>query len=413
MGHYRLYSGYSNGYPFCRFSGDRFSDKRIFALAIIFFTIASLLAANAHSLQSLIIWRIAQGLTGGVVAPIGIGMSFKVIPMEKRGSMMGILGLPMLLAPTIGPALSGFLVKYFNWSTVFLINLPVGILALIFILLFLPNFPANKASKIDLKGDLLSPFAFPILIYGVHIGADKGWSNPSAIAFMSVGLLMLLLFILVELRVENPLLHLRAFTIPEFTKGISLMWLNQIVVFGAMLLVPLYLQNIVGLSSVNTGLMMVPQAIASFLGMTIGGRVFDKFGTKAAVLPGFTLGGISLILFAQISPHSSLTFTLCAIVLLGLSQGLVNMQVNNHALQAVPMKNISRVTPLTIEMMQVVNSFAIAFLTAFLSSQIKNQSSLSPLQANLTAFHHTFWLLLIFVSVGFISSLFLRKKVKV
>ena len=189
--------------------------------------------------------------------------------------------------------------------------------------------------------------------------------------------------------------------------------LNQIVVFGAMLLVPLYLQNIVGLSSVNTGLMMVPQAIASFLGMTIGGRVFDKFGTKAAVLPGFTLGGISLILFAQISPHSSLTFTLCAIVLLGLSQGLVNMQVNNHALQAVPMKNISRVTPLTIEMMQVVNSFAIAFLTAFLSSQIKNQSSLSPLQANLTAFHHTFWLLLIFVSVGFISSLFLRKKVKV
>ncbi|WP_396420876.1 hypothetical protein LLWG2_04030 [Lactococcus cremoris] len=90
----------------------------------------------------------------------------------------------------------------------FLINLPVGILALIFILLFLPNFPANKASKIDLKGALLSPFAFPILIYGVHIGADKGWSNPSAIAFMSVGLLMLLLFILVELRVENPLLHL-------------------------------------------------------------------------------------------------------------------------------------------------------------------------------------------------------------
>lgn len=194
--------------PFAGFLGDRFSDKRIFALAIIFFTIASLLAANAHSLQSLIIWRIAQGLTGGVVAPIGIGMSFKVIPMEKRGSMMGILGLPMLLAPTIGPALSGFLVKYFNWSTVFLINLPVGILALIFILLFLPNFPANKASKIDLKGALLSPFAFPILIYGVHIGADKGWSNPSAIAFMSVGLLMLLLFILVELRVENPLLHL-------------------------------------------------------------------------------------------------------------------------------------------------------------------------------------------------------------
>ena len=157
---------------------------------------------------------------------------------------------------------------------------------------------------------------------------------------------------------------------------------------------------------------MVPQAIASFLGMTIGGRIFDKFGTKAAVLPGFILGALSLSLFSQIKPSSSLAFTLCAIVLLGLSQGLVNMQVNNHALQSVPMKNISRVTPLTNEMMQVVNSFAIAFLTAFLSGQIKKQTGLSPLQANLTAFHHTFYLLLIFVSFGFILSLFLRKKVK-
>lgn len=118
---------------------------------------------------------------------------------------MGLLGLPMLLAPTIGPALSGFLVKHFNWSTVFLINLPVGVLALIFVLLFLPNFPANKASKIDLKGTLLSPFAFPILIYGVHVGTDKGWSNPTALSFVGLGIIMLLLFIIVELRVENPL----------------------------------------------------------------------------------------------------------------------------------------------------------------------------------------------------------------
>mgnify|MGYP002508617810 CR=1 FL=1 len=94
-----------------------------------------------------------------------------------------------------------------------------------------------------------------------------------------------------------------------------------------------------GLSSENTGLIMVPQAIASFLGMTIGGRIFDKFGTKAAVLPGFILGALSLSLFSQIKPSSSLAFTLCAIVLLGLSQGLVNMQVNNHALQSVPIGN--------------------------------------------------------------------------
>ncbi|WP_223804502.1 MFS transporter [Lactococcus kimchii] len=220
----------------------------------------------------------------------------------------------------------------------------------------------------------------------------------------------MVLFVLVELRVENPLLHLRAFALPEFTKGISLMWLNQIVVFGAMLLVPLYLQNLVGLSSETTGLIMVPQAIASFLGMVIGGRLFDKLGTKAAALPGFALGAFSLLLFTQINPHSSLLFTICAILLLGLAQGLVNMQVNNHALQAIPLQKISRVTPLTNEMMQVVNSFAIAFLTAFLSRQMKIEKTGAFLQTNLTAFHHTFFLLLIFVSVGFILTLFLKKK---
>jgi len=155
---------------------------------------------------------------------------------------------------------------------------------------------------------------------------------------------------------------------------------------------------------------MVPQAIASFLGMTIGGRIFDKFGSKAAVLPGFLLGAFSLTLFTQIKPSSSLTFTIGAIVLLGLSQGLVNMQVNNHALQSVPMKNISRVTPLTNEMMQVVNSFAIAFLTAFLSGQIKNQNGLSPINSHLIAYHHTFALLLGFVCIGFVLGLFLKEK---
>lgn len=387
--------------PFAGFLGTRFSDKRIFAGAVLLFTITSFFAAHSASLNSLIFWRIIQGLAGGMVGPLGIGMSFKIIPLEKRGSMMGILGLPMLLAPTIGPALSGFLIQHFSWSTVFLINLPIGLIALIFIIAFMPNFPANSANKIDLTGAILSPFAFPFLIYGVHVGADKGWSNLTALIFLIIGFIMLILFILTELRSKNPLLNVRAFTFPEFSKGISLMWLNQIVVFGSMLLIPLYLQSVQGFSSDKAGLMMVPQALASFVGMIVGGKLFDKFGAKSAALPGFILGGISLILFANINTTSSLTYILSAIILLGFAQGLINMQVNNHALSAIPREKISITTPLTNEMMQVVNSLAIAFLTAFLTHQIKTSS-------NLTGFHHTFWLLTGFVIVGFILTGFLK-----
>lgn len=146
---------------------DRFSTKKVFGIAILLFTIASFLVSSSTSIEQVILYRVLQGLTGGIVGPVGLPMSFRIIPVEKRGSMMGILGLPMLLAPTIGPALSGWLIKYYSWHTIFLINIPIGIISLGMIFLFLPSFESKHNAKIDLKGAILSPLAFPILIYVV------------------------------------------------------------------------------------------------------------------------------------------------------------------------------------------------------------------------------------------------------
>ncbi|HGF7406041.1 TPA: MFS transporter, partial [Enterococcus faecium] len=163
--------------PYAGFLSDRYSSKRIFAISVLLFTLASLLVFFSQNIEELILFRVLQGLAGGVVGPVGIAMSFKIIPIEKRGSLMGILGLPMLLAPTIGPALSGWLVSQFEWNTIFLINLPIGIAALIMIYLFLPSFDKDKQTVIDKKGAVLAPFVFPFLIYSVHIGLDRGWTQ--------------------------------------------------------------------------------------------------------------------------------------------------------------------------------------------------------------------------------------------
>lgn len=260
-------------------------------------------------------------------------------------------------------------------------------------------------------GAILSPLAFPILIYGVHIGSDKGWTTPLALSFLALGFLMLIIFIYVEATTKNPLLEVKVFKIPEFRKGIILMWLNQIAVFGSMLLIPLYLQNIRDYSSLQCGLMLVPQAVASFVGMTVGGRLFDRFGTKSAATPGFLMTGFSLILLAQITSNTSITYLIVCIVLLGLGQGLVNMQVNNHALQAAPLNLITRVTPMTNELLQFINSFSIAFITAFLSNQIKNVLKSSSLTiAGNVAFHNTFMLLTVFICIGFVLTFFLKNK---
>ncbi|STY43425.1 High-copy suppressor of rspA [Listeria grayi] len=138
--------------PYAGWLADRFSAKKVFIMTVVLFTVSSFLAAISGSMTQLILFRILQGIFGGVVGPLGIAMSFRIIPIEKRGSMMGFLGLPMLIAPTVGPALSGWLINHFDWHTIFMINLPIGAGALLMAVLFLPNFEANKHAKSMSKG---------------------------------------------------------------------------------------------------------------------------------------------------------------------------------------------------------------------------------------------------------------------
>jgi len=393
--------------PFAGFLADKYSPKRIFSLALVFFTIASLLIAISTSIEQLILYRIIQGLAGGVIGPIGIAMSFKTIPMEHRGKMMSILGLPMLLAPALGPTLSGWIIEHYDWHVVFYINIPIGIIAVIMSLTLLPHFETNPTARIDWLGGLISPFTFPVIIYAIHEYSLHYQFDIKIITTFMFGIIMLILFIIVELKSKNPLLYLTGFKTPEFTKGLILMWLNQIAIFCSMLLVPLYLQSIGNCSSQTAGVIMVSQAITSFIGMTVGGQLFDKFGTKSAALPGFSLTTISIVMFTQLKEHTSSFYIIVGLLILGLGQGLVNMQVNNHALKSMPPQVMNRVTPLSNEMLQVVNSFAIAFITAFFASQTKGKSSTLEV---VHAFNNSFYILLVCTVIGFVLTFFLKQK---
>ena len=150
----------------------------------------------------------------------------------------------------------------------------------------LPIFEKKNDVHFDKAGAIFAPIAFPILIFSVSQGTRNGWNNFITLFLLMLGLVVLSIFIIIEIRDSNPLLQVKAFKYSEFRKGISLMWLNQIAVFGSMLLIPLFLQNQLGFSSLSTGLMMTMQAVFSFIGMTLGGKIFDQYGTKYAVFPG-------------------------------------------------------------------------------------------------------------------------------
>ncbi|MED3564369.1 DHA2 family efflux MFS transporter permease subunit, partial [Bacillus xiapuensis] len=183
---------------------DHFGAKRVFIITIVLFTLGSLLCSFAVTPNQLILYRVIQGLGGGMVAPIGFAMVFRIAPPNKMGALMGMLGIPMLLGPALGPLVAGYFVEYQTWHWIFLINVPVGILAVLLAIKFLPKFDTKAVPKLDILGMILAPIAFSMLAYGVS-ESSKGWDSSSTLTGLIVGGVAMILFIIVELRHPHPI----------------------------------------------------------------------------------------------------------------------------------------------------------------------------------------------------------------
>jgi len=402
--------------PLAGWMTDRFGSKQIFLTTIALFTIGSLLCGIAQTPEQLILFRIVQGLGGGMVAPIGLAMVFKLAPPERRGSIMGLLGIPMLMAPAFGPVLSGWLVDSVSWHWIFIINLPIGILALILGYRYLPRSDRHAAPHLDVVGMCLAPIAFAMLAYGVSEGGS-GWSRTSTITGLTVGGITLILFIFVELSQKQPLLELKVFKSSDFTRSIVLAWIVQLALFGAMLIVPLYLQGVMHYSALETGWILMPQALCAGIGMPISGRLFDKIGARPLAFSGLTVIAISLFFLSGITVDTPLWKIILCICFIGLGMGFSMMPLNTHVLNSAPRRLVSRVTPLTTAAQQVVVSFAVAGLTGYLTSRIASHAAgggadANPLTAVVAGYGDTFFLSACIVTAGVALTLLLRKPKK-
>ncbi|WP_379968822.1 MDR family MFS transporter [Ectobacillus sp. sgz5001026] len=396
--------------PLAGWMTDRFGAKRIFLITIGLFTIGSALCSLAQTPEQLIMYRIIQGIGGGMVAPIGMAIIFRIAPEGRIGSVMGMLGIPMLLAPALGPVLSGWLVEYASWHWIFLINLPIGIIAILIGIRFLPTFESKTVPTLDILGIVLAPIAFSMLAYGISEGG-KSWSSQYTLTGLGIGGAALLLFIFVEFRQKQPLLELKVFRSSDFTRGIIVAWIAQIALFGSILLIPLYLQTVKGYGSFETGLLLLPQALTSAVFMPIGGRLFDKVGARPMAIAGFTIITGALFILSKITIDTSNSYIIAALVMIGAGMGFSMMSINTHVLQAAPKNLVSRVTPLTTAAQQVMVSFAVAGMTGFLTSKMSQHmtETKNPLVAASSAYDDTFFLAASIAAIGAIASLLLRK----
>lgn len=399
--------------PLAGWMTDKFGAKRIFLITITLFTLGSVLCSLAQTSEQLVVFRIIQGIGGGMVAPIGMAMVFKLAPPDKRGAVMGMLGIPMLLAPAAGPILSGWLIDIASWHWIFLINLPIGIVAVIVGIKFLPKFESRKVPALDILGMILAPIAFATLAFGVNEGVAD-WTSQTTIRSLVIGGVALIAFIIVELNKKEPLLELRAFASSDFTRGVLLTWIAQIAMFGAILMIPLYLQNIKGFTPLESGFTTLAQALASMVFMPIGGKLFDKWGARPLAMAGLTLVSTALFILSRISVDTEMVMIIIPLILMGAGMGLTMMPLNTHVLNSAPRRLVNRVTPLTSATQQVVTSFAIAGLTGYLTTKtgeymVAPETAGNLMTSSTAAFGDTFFLTACIAIIGLLLTVILRK----
>ena len=352
--------------PATGYLSDTFGTKRLYLITMALFTGGSLLCGLAWNNTSLVAFRVIQGLGGGMMTPLGMTMLFQVVPPHRRNTIMGFFGLPLMLAPVLGPTLGGYLVEYIDWRVIFTLNVPVGIIGLFLGITLLRETPHVPGLKFDLRGFLLSAVGFSAILLGLSDAATNGWTSPSILTRFGIGIVALVAWVWVELTDEHPLLDLRLFRIPIFTMSMLVSFVLTIGMFGGMLVLPLFLQNLRGLGAAESGLILISQVLPMTVAMPVVGRLVDKVGARVMILIGLPLLAITTWQFGQLDLTTGDNTIRLWLALRGCAMGLVMMPSMTAGLNAVPLPQMSRASSMSNVMRQVFGAFGTAIVVTIL-----------------------------------------------
>lgn len=364
--------------PASGYLSDTYGIKRLYLLSMFMFTVGSLLCGLAWDVSSLVFFRILQGLGGGMLGPLGMTVIFRIVPLEKRPLVASIFGVPMTLAPILGPTVGGYLVQYVSWRVIFTLNIPVGALGLVLGWVLLRETERIPNLHLDWRGFFLSGFGFATLLYGLQKGPALGWGHLQTLSFLVGGCVLIILWVVVELSDPQPLLELRILKNPTYALGMGILFILTVGLFSSMLLLPIFLQNFRGLGAMKTGILMIPQAVASGLVMPITGQLYNRLGPRPLVVSGlivlvFSSWRLSFLDLA--TPDSTLSMLL---VLRGAAMGLCMMPVFTAAMNTLPGPLVARGSSLTNVLNQLFGALGTAlFITLLQTRQIYHQAMLA------------------------------------
>lgn len=359
--------------PTAGYFADKLGTKRFYIISLAAFTLGSALCGLAWSLPVLIFFRVLQGAGGAALFPLSITMLFREFPPQERGIASGFFGIPALLAPALGPTFGGYLVTYIGWQAIFYINVPIGIAAVILVSVFIRETRLEAGLRFDFIGFFLAAIGLAMLLYGLSAASTDGWGSSTVIGTIVVGLLVLLTFVITEIviaiRGGQPLLDLRLFRNGPFTTSIIASLFVIFSLFGGIFLFPVYLQSLRGLTAFEAGLLLLPQAIAAMVSVLIGGRLVDKFGVRAVMIPGLLILAFATWQLSSITLYSPYGWLQAMFIIRGVGLGLCVQPLTVAGLSEIPPRQLAQASSLNTVARAVSSSLGIAVLATLVQTQ--------------------------------------------
>ncbi len=401
---------------------NKFNSRTMYIGAMTTFLIGTIIAFCAPNFGVLICARIVQALAVGVTMPLNQTVLLSVFPMEQRGAAMGTVGIAMGLAPAIGPTLSGFVVDNYSWRVLFGIIIPFIVIILLLAIFAMKPVLRVHQQPLDIWSVISSTAGFGGLLYGVSEASSRGWGDALVLSFIIGGLIFITLFILRQLKLDDPFLDMRVFKHPEFALAAVLSSTVNLAMIGVEMLLPTYIQNIRGESAFHSGLMLLPGALMLGVMQPITGRIFDRYGARRLAIVGLTLLVVGTIPFFTLTDKTPVLAIVVfyAIRLFGVS--MVFMPVTTSGMNVLPVEEMSHGTAVNNTFRQVMSSIGTAIMTTTLTNvqdatkPAHHLLTSSPLvykdraiDAALNGFHAAFAVSALFAVVAFVLTFKLKK----
>ncbi|HDP2609573.1 TPA: DHA2 family efflux MFS transporter permease subunit [Staphylococcus aureus] len=355
--------------PITAYLFNKYSYRKLFLVALVLFTIGSLICAISMNFPIMMVGRVLQAIGAGVLMPLGSIVIITIYPPEKRGAAMGTMGIAMILAPAIGPTLSGYIVQNYHWNVMFYGMFIIGIIAILIGFVWFKLYQYTTNPKADIPSIIFSTIGFGALLYGFSEAGNKGWGSVEIETMFAIGIIFIILFVIRELRMKSPMLNLEVLKFPTFTLTTIINMVVMLSLYGGMILLPIYLQNLRGFSALDSGLLLLPGSLIMGLLGPFAGKLLDTIGLKPLAIFGIAVMTYATWELTKLNMDTPYMTIMGIYVLRSFGMAFIMMPMVTAAINALPGRLASHGNAFLNTMRQLAGSIGTAILVTVMTTQ--------------------------------------------